>query len=68
MPLHLYLLLLLQPSVDLQVSVENWERLGLAGHNKSSFHHVFSGCLGLATVSIQLALFLGDCSKVEIYD
>ena len=37
-----------------KVSVENWERLGLAGHSKSSFQHVFSGCLGLATVDHSL--------------
>ena len=33
-----------------RVAVENSLRVGLAGHPKSSFNAIFSGCVGLATV------------------
>ena len=33
-----------------RIAVENSLRVGLAGHPKSSFNAIFSGCVGLATV------------------
>jgi len=39
-----------------RVCVENVERLGMARHPASSFHRVFSGCVGLATVQHELDL------------
>ena len=35
-----------------RVAVENSLRVGLAGHPKSSFNAIFSGCVGLATVNL----------------
>jgi len=37
-----------------RVTVENAERLAMAGHKKSSFNRVYSGCLGLLTVDHNL--------------
>merc|ERR1719319_949502 len=44
---------LLQAQVGAQprVAVENWERVHLAGHRHSSFHAIYSGCAGLATIA-----------------
>jgi len=39
-----------------RVAVENSLRVGLAGHPKSSFNAIFSGCVGLATVEHNLDL------------
>merc|ERR1719370_1051590 len=39
-----------------RVAVENSLRVGLAGHPKSSFNAIFSGCVGLATVEHSLDL------------
>jgi hypothetical protein len=39
-----------------KVCVENVERLAMSGHKESSFDCVFSGCLGLATVTHDLDL------------
>ena len=36
------------------MSVENRERLGLSGHPASSFSRVFSGCVGLASITHDL--------------
>ena len=48
----------LQAGVGVQpkIAVENWQRLGMGGHKKSSFQHIFSGCVGLATVDHTLDL------------
>ena len=37
-----------------RVSVENRERLALSAHPASSFSRIFSGCLGLASISHDL--------------
>merc|ERR1712013_766416 len=37
-----------------KVCVENVERLGMSGHKDSSFDLVYSGCLGLATINLDL--------------
>lgn len=37
-----------------RVTVENAERLAMAGHKKSSFNVVYSGCIGLLTVDHNL--------------
>jgi len=44
---------LLQAQVGAQprVAVENSERVHLAGHRHSSFHAIYSGCAGLATIA-----------------
>lgn len=39
-----------------KVCVENVERLGMANYPASSFHRVFSGCVGLATVNHDLEM------------
>merc|ERR1712130_618729 len=39
-----------------KVCVENVERLGMSGHKDSSFDLVYSGCLGLATITHDLDL------------
>jgi len=39
-----------------RIAVENSLRVGMAGHPKSSFNAIFSGCVGLATVEHNLDL------------
>jgi len=48
----------LQKQVGTQprIAVENSLRVGMAGHPKSSFNAIFSGCVGLATVEHNLDL------------
>jgi len=48
-----------------RVAVENEERLRMAGHTKSSFASIFSGCAGLATVDHTLDL-LADLAMLLI--
>lgn len=45
-----------QVGAQQRVAVENSLRVGLAGHPKSSFNAIFSGCVGLATVEHNLDL------------
>jgi len=44
------------PPAAPKVSVENVERLSMSSHQASSFDQVYSGCLGLATVTHDLDL------------
>ena len=44
------------PPAAPKVSVENVERLSMSSHHASSFDQVYSGCLGLATVTHDLDL------------